>query len=85
MHQRFWTYTSPIRAGAKTVSVYNDGLTVFLYDAANESKIQSANPPVLTEGCAEDTLNEDSKALVEVDLSLLEPNPIAAPLWTQTW
>lgn len=58
MNQRFWTYIGPIRAGAKTVSVYNDGLTVFLYDAANESIIKVANPPILTEGCAEDTLNE---------------------------
>ena len=58
MNQRFWSFTGPIRKGSQAVSVYNDGLTVFLYDAANEARLKAANPPVLIEGCGEDTLNE---------------------------
>ncbi|NNF27934.1 MAG: hypothetical protein HKN73_11985 [Gemmatimonadetes bacterium] len=37
----------PIRDGAKAAHVYNDGLTVFMYDGANEARIRDADPKAI--------------------------------------
>ena len=39
--------TGPLREGSNVVNVYNDGLVVFLYDQANETRIQEADPGIL--------------------------------------
>jgi len=39
--------TGPVRAGAQTAHVYNDGLVVFVYDEANEDRIRDADPSII--------------------------------------
>ncbi|MBI3654684.1 MAG: hypothetical protein HY231_26935 [Acidobacteria bacterium] len=44
---KFQIVTGPIREGATAVHIYNDGLTVLLYDDAHEARIRQANPRII--------------------------------------
>jgi hypothetical protein len=47
MEEGYQIILGPIRGGAKSAHVYNDGLTVFMYDAANEAGIRDADPKAI--------------------------------------
>lgn len=100
MDEKFKIITGPIRQGALRVHVYNDGLTVFLYDAANESRIKSTDPKAIwyidaeTENdLATSSLTKSGDLLIygmhgdgEVDLELLiGPDLTEEELRTGRW
>lgn len=46
-NQSFAIVTGPIRADARPVHIYNDGLAVFLYDEGHAAEIRGADPRIL--------------------------------------
>ena len=62
---KFRIVTGPIRAGAVPVHVYNDGLSVFLFDESNTEVIRKQNPEVVW-SIGEQTFEEPkTRALIE--------------------
>ncbi len=78
--------TGPLREGAQIVEVYNDGLVVFVYDEANEARLQQADPGIIWGHGdeAEDNAHPSTRAMLEegafLVYTLATDNPVCAEL-----
>ena len=69
--QDFAIVTGPIRAGATPVHIYNDGLTVFLYDESSADHIRAADPKILEYSGADAFEDGPTKSLLSSGALLL--------------
>jgi hypothetical protein len=60
-----------IRADAFPVRIYNDGLTVLLYDAAHEDRIRQTNPLIVWYACTASCDDAATRELTETGILLV--------------